>query len=96
MKLFSVWSKAWLAAMAEADYPNAYLVPGNDEHDYAWHHDVDRFYMQEQWLPEDEVGWHVAHRAFVLVDHLRPDFIWASPQLQSLLDSGRTIKGEKL
>lgn len=99
MKLFSAWAEAWCAAMAEAGYPHAYLVPGNTEHDYAWNPDVDRFYellVQEDWTEHDKLGWNAAHRAFVLVDQLRPDFILPSPQLANLLVTGKTIGGKTL
>lgn len=79
------WIKAWEAAMAEGGYPKARIDPimEDDGMSYGWMSDLDEFIEGRE---QSEAAWADAHIAFVLVDHLRPDWVTPSLVLQAMLE----------
>lgn len=82
------WMTAWEAAMAEAGYPKARIDVHRFEDatgvvvvHYVWTHDVESG-------TGDDVGWVAAHKAFLIVDELRPSFVQPTPVLVELLAGG--------
>ena len=80
------WIKAWEAAMAEGGYPKARIDPIMEDEgmSYGWMSDLDEFIEGRD---QDTVAWEYAHVAFMLVDHLRPDWVRPSLILQQMLEA---------
>lgn len=90
---YFAWVHAWEAAMHEAGYPRARLdlTVTHVEPDrsavlceYTWCHDLNA--ALDPQAGDAPVGaWETAHRAFVLVDHLRPYYVLPSMMLLKFL-----------
>jgi len=79
------WIVAWEAAMAEVGYPKARIDPiaEPDCWSYGWMSDLDKFIEGQE---QTEGEWDTAHVAFLLVDHLRPEWVKPSLILQQMLE----------
>jgi len=102
MTTFGEWQKAWETEMEKRGYPYARLNPAmSDCHihgqhiQYGWEPDVNEVIdaTREFWATgvepphdHDRQVWLVAHEVFVEVDHLRPEWVEASPLLQEMLN----------
>jgi hypothetical protein len=83
MAEFDRWRNAWGAAMAEAGYPAVSLesVLDPDGVSYAW---------AVAWADDSEHdAWEAAHKAFVTVDALRPEWVRPSFALAERLAGRR-------
>ena len=90
---YFAWVHAWEAAMHEAGYPRArlnivvtHIEPDRSALmcDYSWVHDLN-YALNPQAGDPPQGAWEMAHRAFVLVDHLRPYYVTPSIMLMKFL-----------